>query len=286
MSFKRISYCNYSNGDVSIQDDPLKVRHNSSNGQKYVNLPSSKSDKPYSDIQPGQRILPLDLPENYSEVPWFVKADLLLEREHDLHCLITRKLETNISEDADPDLFQEAEELGEALFQLRQQLRDEYNLEPREDTDADHLVRANIKEDRDNIIEKLSEIRDWAKTKCKELREDYGVEVVDRPIFDSIVFEVDGERYTTDAPSSVDGLRRVDDGDSDETNRISEKAEEFVKIRFDTLIGANERFHDWMEEKGYEQIGHVETDHYFEKDGFTVIVPWSAESPDDIQIRN
>ncbi|MFU1780218.1 hypothetical protein ACM16X_02425 [Haloarcula japonica] len=260
-----------------------------------MNLPSAKSDKSYSDIQPGQRILPLGLPENYGEVPWFVKADLLLEREQDLHILITRKLETNISEDADPDLFQEAEELGEEIFQLRQKLRDEYNLEPGEDEDTDLLMEGRIKEDQDKIVKKLSEIKKWSRSQCEELREEYRVEVVDRPLFDCIVFEIDDQRYTTDSPSSVDGLRRMENGDAqnfvtkipeEEKSEADEKAVEFVKKRFNTLIEANDRLHDWMEEKGYEQVGQVETSHYFEKDGFTVVVPWSADSSEDIQIRN
>lgn len=293
--FKRISYCNYSIGDVSIKDDPLKVRHNSSNGQKYITLPSAKGDKPYSNIKPGQRILPLALQENYDELPWYVKTDILLEREQDLHSLITRKLEVNTTEDTDPDLFQEAEELGKQLFQLQQKLRDEYNLEPEEGTDADRLTRGVIKEDRDKIVEKLSEIKEWSSNQCEELREKYGVEVTDKPVSEAIVFEIDEKRYSTAAPSNSDELHRLKDDDTqvriaelsdEEKTETDEQAMKFVKKRFNTLLEANDRLHSWMEEKGYSQVGHVETTHYFEKDGFTVVVPWTADSTEDIQIRD
>lgn len=72
----------------------------------------------------------------------------------------------------------------------------------------------------------------------------------------------------------------------EEKTETDEQAMEFVKKRFNTLLEANDRLHSWMEEKGYDQVGHVETTHYFEKDGFTVVVPWTADSPEDIQIRD
>lgn len=257
--------------------EPLTVRHNDANGQKYITIPSTSTDKPHSQITPGDKIIPLCFSSQFCNVPGYLDAYNILGKVSELLFFAESRLSDHEERTEETGwIFEELAELQHRLSEFRDSLDDHYKIlaEPGEEPP---IGKAQIETDRKAIVEKYDELADWEQEQLTQLREDY-------PKIEAVESKENGTHVLVTYDGSEYYLDNAADHVPEET---PEEVVEFVRQRNELLGEREARFVQWMEEKGYEpdaNRGGMLPFNRFTLHDWVIRVPYCVSDPDNIEV--
>jgi hypothetical protein len=268
-----------------LENNPLEVKYNDSNNQKFVTIPSSNTDKEFNQIEPGQKIIPVALDKRWNSeyYPEFLMVLELLEEIEKLINLTTDIVhdynDRKSSGSSPSDLFWLAESLGEVnhdkISKYQRKIEEQFNLHDH-DIPAEGWTKSKIKLDHgQQMVEKYEELREEEEEKIESLISEFEtIEDFESKRSEVKIVKQNGEEANVKLSPDL------------EVPPHSEEVSEFVAELTEIYSEREEKFKNFVDELGYE---HRLTDnnlgfHQFKYENFVVEVPMCVSDAENIEI--